>query len=129
MKKLILMPMLLAGALTVAAEAPQGSVLTKNSDLDGEGSKIESWGFWRERGTAGSVKAGGGSVKIVRAANGVMFQEIDAVQPGEKYTFTVRARSNGGKVKPAMSIQLVDAKDRIIRGSVKRGVFALGFTV
>ena len=123
MKKLILMSASLFAAVMFAAEASPEGVINKNSDLDGQGSKIEGWRWWQAKGDKGQVTAADGVVRITQSADGSVFQEIESLQPGEKYIFMVKARSNGGKATPTMVVYMVDAKDNIIKSTVRRGSF------
>lgn len=119
MKKNILLSSLALVSLNLAAQ----QVLTLNSDLDGEGRKIDNWHLWQARGVRGTAAASGGIVKLIKVRQGSMFQEVSSIKPGEKYVFTVKARANGDNVTPTASIQLVDANDKIINKSAKNGVF------
>ncbi len=106
----------------LASEAEATGILTRNSDLNSMKGKVTDWAYWRHPKSKGSVVPGDGTVKIAGAAEGVLWQEVKKIKAGESYLFSVKARSNGN-VKPTFSLYLVDANDKILMKTVKKGSF------
>ncbi|MCI5778710.1 MAG: hypothetical protein MR051_02665 [Lentisphaeria bacterium] len=124
MKKIQLIAGAVVALIVSTAAANDGTVLSRNSGLDGENGKVVDWGFWQDRKKSnGRVQAVDGTARLLKVSLGSMFQEIKGIIPGGKYKFTVRARVHGERLKPMFAAYLVDANDRILKKTAVNGSF------